>query len=123
MRKLLEKSKTQVAAGLDQVDRDSIRKEIRALRDGWENHIDYMNLVHKKVEVIILQWSSFDDSFMQTQKWFESISGQEASPRIQEYNTNSLPMNSKDLNPFRTKVFLSLFQNLPKKMARRKMKA
>ena len=52
-------------------DREKLRSEIRSLRDGWENHIDYMN---KTIEALLLQKSTFDDSFNQTHKWIESVS-------------------------------------------------
>merc|ERR1712106_411414 len=55
-------------------DRDKMRSEIRSLRDGWENHIDYMNTLNKSIEAFLLQKSSFDESFNQTQKWIESVS-------------------------------------------------
>ena len=54
-------------------DRDKMRSEIRSLRDGWENHIDYMNILNKSIEALLLQKSSFDESFKQTENWIESI--------------------------------------------------
>ena len=54
-------------------DREKMRTEIRSLRDSWENHIDYMSSVNKKVESIMIQWSSFEDSLSQTQKWLDDI--------------------------------------------------
>ena len=54
-------------------DREKMRTEIRSLRDSWENHIDYMSSVNKMVESIMIQWSSFEDSLSQTQKWLEDV--------------------------------------------------
>merc|ERR1711915_458102 len=55
-------------------DRDRMRSEIRSLRDGWENHIDYMNKINKGIEALLLKKSSFEESFNQTQNWIESVS-------------------------------------------------
>merc|ERR1712013_579058 len=55
-------------------DRDRMRSEIRSLRDGWENHIDYMNILNKSIEALLLQKSSFDESFKQTETWIEAVS-------------------------------------------------
>ena len=55
-------------------NRDKIRSEIRSLRDGWENHIDYMNNINKGIEALLLKKSSFEESFNQTQNWIKSAS-------------------------------------------------
>ena len=55
-------------------NRDKIRSEIRSLRDGWENHIDYMNNINKGIEALLLKKTSFEESFNQTQNWIESAS-------------------------------------------------
>ena len=55
-------------------DRDKMRSEIRSLRDGWENHIDYMNNINKGIEALLLKKSSFEESFNQTQNWIKSAS-------------------------------------------------
>ena len=54
-------------------DREKMRNEIRSLRDSWENHIDYMSSVNKKIDSIMIQWSSFEESLVKTQKWVESM--------------------------------------------------
>ena len=42
-------------------DRDSIRAQIRDMRDSWENHIDYMTYVQKAVDAVALKWRSFEE--------------------------------------------------------------
>ena len=54
-------------------DRDKIRTEIRALRDGWENHIDYMNSLNKTFETMLLEKSSLDERLKTIMSWFEGI--------------------------------------------------
>ena len=55
-------------------DREKMRAEIRALRDSWENHIDYMNTINKSIEALLLNKSSFEESFNQLQTWLTTIS-------------------------------------------------
>ena len=52
-------------------DKTAIRTALRNLRDRWESHLDQVNNLYKKVEGIILQLSSFDDSCRQIRRWIE----------------------------------------------------
>lgn len=52
-------------------DKAAIRTTLRNLRDRWETHLDQVNGLYKKVEGIILQLSSFDDSCRQIRRWIE----------------------------------------------------
>ncbi|QQP31637.1 Nesprin1like [Caligus rogercresseyi] len=52
-------------------DRETIRIHIRAMRDGWEDLIDYMNGIQKNVAGLAMQWSSFDESFEQVKNWLD----------------------------------------------------
>ena len=53
--------------------REKIRTDLRTLRDTWEAHLDKVNQLYKRVESIIIQWSSFDDNFSQASKWLKEI--------------------------------------------------
>ena len=53
-------------------DREKMRAEIRALRDSWEYHIDYMSSINKMMESAMVEWSSFEDSIVKTTKWLEN---------------------------------------------------
>ncbi|CAL4067051.1 unnamed protein product, partial [Meganyctiphanes norvegica] len=53
--------------------RETIRKDLRSLRDTWEAHLERVNHLYKQVEGVIMQWSSFDDNFSQAAKWLEEI--------------------------------------------------
>ena len=53
--------------------REKIRLDLRNLRDTWEAHLDKVNHLYKRVEGIIMQWSSFDDNYSQAAKWLEEI--------------------------------------------------
>lgn len=52
-------------------DKTEIRTILRKLRDDWEAHLDRVNSLYKKVEGIILQLSSFDDSCRQIRSWID----------------------------------------------------
>ena len=52
-------------------DKTAIRTVLRSLRDHWEAHLDQVNALYKRVEGIILQLSSFDDSCRQIRRWIE----------------------------------------------------
>ena len=54
-------------------DREKMRAEIRALRDSWENHIDYMTTINKTIEALLFKKSSFEESFLQLQAWLQTI--------------------------------------------------
>jgi len=58
-------------------DREQMRSEIRGLRDGWENHIDYMNSLNKSFESLLLQKSTLEDRLSQIKQWVEA-----AKPRV-----------------------------------------
>lgn len=59
--------------------REKIRSDLRTLRDTWEAHLDKVNQLYKRVESIIMQWSSFDDNFSQASKWLEEIQDRAAA--------------------------------------------
>ena len=54
-------------------DREKIRTEIRALRDGWENHIDYMNSLNKTFESLMLEKSTHNERLNQIKIWLNGI--------------------------------------------------
>ena len=58
-------------------DREQMRSEIRGLRDGWENHIDYMNSLNKSFESMLLQKSTFEDRLNQIKIWIDG-----AKPKV-----------------------------------------
>ncbi|KAF2357498.1 Spectrin repeat [Trinorchestia longiramus] len=53
--------------------RESIRLDLRTLRDTWESHLERVNQLYKHVETIIMQWSSFDDNLNQAMRWMDEI--------------------------------------------------
>ena len=54
-------------------DREKIRNEIRSLRDGWENHIDYMISLSKAFDSVILEKSTFTERLKQVCNWYENV--------------------------------------------------
>ncbi len=58
-----------IFGGLSTHGREAVRSELRGLRSDWEKLLDQLNRIEKKFESVLLQWSSFDDSFNQTSVW------------------------------------------------------
>ena len=56
--------------------RESIRRELRTLRDKWENYNDNLNETQRKLESSRMQWSSFDENFDQLEKWINDTDKQ-----------------------------------------------
>ncbi|XP_039285327.1 nesprin-1-like [Nilaparvata lugens] len=50
-------------------NRDTIRTQLRALRDSSESLIDKSNAITKRIEGMLMQRSSFDDSYNQVTQW------------------------------------------------------
>ena len=61
-------------------DKNEIRTFLRNLRDNWESHLDKVSSLYKKVEGIILQLSSFDDSCRQIRSWIDETRARLAAP-------------------------------------------
>jgi nesprin-1 len=56
-------------SGITPENRETVRSELRKLRDAFESLIDEANALHKRVEGFMLQRSSFEDSYGQVSKW------------------------------------------------------
>lgn len=55
--------------GIVPENRETIRNELRALRNASEALLDSANSINKKIESIIIQRSSFDDNYSQVENW------------------------------------------------------
>lgn len=76
-------------SGITPENRESIRTELRNLRDASEGLIDKANAIHKRVEAIMMQRSSFDDSYSQINQWIAETKSKvgtqvELKPTLQE---------------------------------------
>ncbi|XP_043244080.1 nesprin-1-like [Amphibalanus amphitrite] len=74
----------QLLAELAPSARETVRAELRALRDSWEKLMDDANQALKKLEALVLQLSSFDDCFRQVVTWLDGAEAQleeELEPR------------------------------------------
>lgn len=49
--------------------REGIRRELRSLRDQWENYNDTLHETQRNLDSCRMQWSSFDENFEQLEKW------------------------------------------------------
>lgn len=58
-------------SGTTPENREMIRTELRNLRDASESLIDKSNSIHRRVESMMMQRSSFDDSYQQIRKWIK----------------------------------------------------
>jgi len=56
-------------SGITPENRETVRAELRKLRDASESLIDKANALHKRVEGFMMQRSSFEDSYSQVSKW------------------------------------------------------
>lgn len=56
--------------------RDAVRQEMRALKLGWDSLFDDLSAVQRKLEVAMVQWTSFDDSNTQVAQWLKEMEGQ-----------------------------------------------
>lgn len=74
--------------GITPENRDAIRNDLRGLRDNMEESIDKVNTVCKTVESIMMQRSSFDETFGQVANWIadkqQSIGSLPLSATLQE---------------------------------------
>lgn len=73
---LLNISTTQGEALFSQVtlkDRDTIRANLRNLRDNMDGLIDKSSVLMKKLESLIIQKSSFDESYKQIVQWLTAM--------------------------------------------------
>lgn len=68
LNKAVESGET-LFSGITPENRETIRSELRKLRDAFESLIDEANALHKRVEGFMLQRSSFEDSYSQVSKW------------------------------------------------------
>lgn len=68
LNKAVEQGET-LFLGIIPENRETIRTELRRLRDAFEALADKVSSIYKQVENILLQRSSFDDSFSQVKQW------------------------------------------------------
>lgn len=78
-------------------DKSVIRAALRNLRDRWESHLDQVNGLYKKVEGIILQLSSFDDSCRQIRRWIEETRKRLTQPHGEEEEEENSQPNILDV--------------------------
>lgn len=88
MNKSVEKGEA-LFSGITPENRELIRTELRNLRDASEALIDKANAINKRVEAIIMQRSSFDDSYSQINTWIAETKSKvgtqvELKPTLQE---------------------------------------
>ncbi|GFO48198.1 nesprin-1, partial [Plakobranchus ocellatus] len=56
--------------------RETIRQELRQLKLGHEALFDDLSTVHRKLEVALVQWTSFDESYGQVEQWLRQMESQ-----------------------------------------------
>ncbi|XP_075225316.1 muscle-specific protein 300 kDa isoform X2 [Lycorma delicatula] len=93
-------------ADITPANRDTIRAQLRSLRDSSETLIDKSNAIAKRIEGMLMQRSSFDDSYNQVTQWMVETDKKigdkiELKPTLQEkklalhnYRTLSQDVNS-----------------------------
>ena len=66
----------QLYGGTSLSGREAIRHDLRALRTDWDDLYDSVSSVQRQLDLALLQWSSFDESFAQIDIWFHSMEDQ-----------------------------------------------
>lgn len=56
--------------------RETIRRELRSLRENWELFTDSLNDTQRSLESSRMQWSTFDENYDQLLKWVTDMSCQ-----------------------------------------------
>lgn len=56
--------------------RESVRKDLRALREKWESFNDKLNDTQRALESSRMQWTTFDDNYDQLLKWVVDMDNQ-----------------------------------------------
>ncbi|KAK3090120.1 hypothetical protein FSP39_009339 [Pinctada imbricata] len=56
--------------------REVIRQELRQLKLGWESLFDDLSAAQRKLEVALVHWTSFDDSYGQVEHWLREMESQ-----------------------------------------------
>ncbi|KAK7104412.1 hypothetical protein V1264_019133 [Littorina saxatilis] len=56
--------------------REVIRQELRKLKLGWDGLYDDLSSVQRRLEVSLVQWTSFDESYGQVENWLREMESQ-----------------------------------------------
>ena len=49
--------------------REKVRQELRQMKMAWESLFDDLSSAQRKLEVALVQWTTFDDSYGQVEQW------------------------------------------------------
>lgn len=89
--------------------REEIRQELRALKLGWESLFDDLSSAQRKMEVALVQWTSFDDSYGQVEHWLRDMEShlegqtplrstlEEKKSQLQSYKVNTSSLHLRFL--------------------------
>lgn len=53
--------------------REDIRQELRNLKTNWDSLYDELSSVQRRLEVSLVQWTSFDESYNQVENWLREM--------------------------------------------------
>ncbi|KAL5008450.1 hypothetical protein ScPMuIL_014031 [Solemya velum] len=53
--------------------REVIRQELRQMKFTWEGLFDDLSSAQRKLEVALVQWTTFDDSYIQVENWLREM--------------------------------------------------
>nr|KAG5692778.1 hypothetical protein BaRGS_009394 [Batillaria attramentaria] len=56
--------------------RETIRQELRKLKLGWDGLYDDLSAITRRLEVSLVQWTSFDESYGQVESWLRDMESQ-----------------------------------------------
>lgn len=85
--------------------REVVRQELRQVKLTWESLFDDLSAAQRKMEVALVQWTSFDDSYGQVEHWLREMESQlegvtplrstleEKKGQLQNYKVTQLTLN------------------------------
>lgn len=53
--------------------REVIRQELRQMKFTWEGLFDDLSSAQRKLEVALVQWTTFDDGYTQVENWLREM--------------------------------------------------
>ncbi|KAK0046935.1 nesprin-1, partial [Biomphalaria pfeifferi] len=80
--------------------RESIRRELRGLRESWEMFNDNLNETQRQLDSSRMQWQSFDENFDQLYQWVQDV---ESKVEIEPELKSSLQEKKALLQNYKTK--------------------
>ncbi|KAK6181528.1 hypothetical protein SNE40_009363 [Patella caerulea] len=80
--------------------RDLVRRDLRSLRESWDNFNDNLNETQRQLDSSRMKWSTFDENFDQLSKW---LVDSEHQITVAPESSNTLPEKKAQLQQLKTR--------------------